>query len=248
MKKLALVLLMVLSVYLLKAETIKLTNGDWAPFCSQSLPGFGTCSMVVTEAFKEVGINVEYGFFPWKRAFENARKGNEWVGSVVWGKNSERAKDFIYPEEPVMEQKTVFFHLKDTNFDWDGTSGKLKSYKIGLTNGYSYGSFIDGKDKDASLNTEIAPHDINNMKKLLKGRIDIFPSNFAVGYQLIADNFNKADQLKFTNHELPLASSKYYLIISKAHPKSEYLLKKFNEGIAKLKAKGRIKEIFENSK
>ena len=49
-------------------DTIRLTNGDWQPFMSKNGPHHGIASHVVTEAFALVGVEVEYGFFPWKRS------------------------------------------------------------------------------------------------------------------------------------------------------------------------------------
>ncbi len=49
------------------AETIRLTNGEWQPYLSKDAPHHGFASHIVTEAFALVGVEVEYGFFPWKR-------------------------------------------------------------------------------------------------------------------------------------------------------------------------------------
>jgi len=65
------------------AETIRLTNGEWQPFLSKDAPHHGFASHIVTAAFALVGVEVEYGFFPWKRSFKLAKEGT-WDGSVVW--------------------------------------------------------------------------------------------------------------------------------------------------------------------
>ncbi len=48
------------------SKTIRLTNG-WQPYLSKDVPHHGFASHIVTEAFALVGVEVEYGFFPWKR-------------------------------------------------------------------------------------------------------------------------------------------------------------------------------------
>ena len=48
-------------------DTIRLTNGDWQPFYSKDAPHHGFVSHIITEAFALVGVETEYGFFPWAR-------------------------------------------------------------------------------------------------------------------------------------------------------------------------------------
>ncbi len=56
-------------------NTIRFTNGEWQPLMSKNGPHHGIASHVVTEAFALVGVEVEYGFSPWKRAMKLARYG-----------------------------------------------------------------------------------------------------------------------------------------------------------------------------
>lgn len=243
MKKILICVFALTLVFAIKAETIKITAGEWAPYISKSLENDGPVSQVVTEAFKEVGIDVEYGFFPWKRAFSNAEKGS-WDGTIVWNKTAEREKTMLFSEEPVFFDKTVLFHLKSTDLKWDGTKESLKPFKIGVTDGYNWGEILTKGYKDKSLQVEKTTSDLLNFKKLLKGRTDVFMCSFFVGYDIVSNNFSKADQLKFTNHPKPLFEPKgLYFLVGKANPKAKYWLGKFNEGLKKLKEKGRVKEI-----
>lgn len=58
-------------------DTIRITNGEWPPYLSKKLPHYGFASHLITEAFATVNVEVEYGFFPWKRAFRNAQEGTD---------------------------------------------------------------------------------------------------------------------------------------------------------------------------
>ncbi len=91
-------------------ETIRLTNGDWAPYMSKNLKHYGITSHIVTEAYKLEGIKVKYGFFPWARGKLLAQDG-KWDGATGWSYSDERAKHFLYSDS-IMEFKVVFFHLK----------------------------------------------------------------------------------------------------------------------------------------
>ena len=99
------------------AETIRLTNGEWQPYLSEHVPHHGLASHIITEAFTLVNVDVTYGFFPWKRSFKLAKKGEHWHGSAAWFHSEERARDF-HISNPVTEARMAFFHLKDFAFDW----------------------------------------------------------------------------------------------------------------------------------
>ena len=116
-------------------ETVRLTNGEWPPYLSEKSYKYGLYSHIVEEAFKIMGIKVEYGFFPWKRSFKLAENG-DWDGSTVWAYSPEREKKFLF-SEPIGHGCHVFFHLKDFKFDWQ-TEDDLQGIKIGGTIGYRY--------------------------------------------------------------------------------------------------------------
>ena len=67
-------------------ERIRLTNGEWAPYTSASMPGGGIMSQIITEAFALSGIKVDYVYLTsWKRAYILAAKGR-YDGSLTWAK------------------------------------------------------------------------------------------------------------------------------------------------------------------
>lgn len=166
MKKLMLLSCVFLLSLILSAETIKITSGEWAPFTSSSAEDNGVALAAVKAAFKEVGIDVEFGFFPWKRAMKNIEKNDEWEASGVWGYNEERAKSFYF-SDPICESKSVVFHLKDKEIMFNGEPESLKPYNTGITLGYSYGKDFDKAINDKIFPTETAPRDLMNFKKLL---------------------------------------------------------------------------------
>ena len=154
-------------------ETIRLASGEWAPYISESLPYYGVASRIVTEAFALKGVKVTYGFHPWKRSHTYADSG-EWDGTVVWFDTPERRK-IVYISDPVIEVKYVFFHLKSYSFSWTSIDD-LKDIKIGATLGYHYGEAFQQAEKAHVINVHRVPKDEQNFKKLLRGRIQIFPN------------------------------------------------------------------------
>lgn len=133
------------------AETIRLTNGEWAPYLSKKLPNYGFASHVVKEAFASVNINVEYDFFPWKRSFKYAKEGmglgsDIWHGTVVWLYTKERAKSFDY-SDLVINDSGVLFYLKSNPVIWESFED-LQGKTIGATAHTSYPLFEDAAQKN----------------------------------------------------------------------------------------------------
>ena len=91
------------------SKTIRLTNGEWQPFLSEHVPHYGFASHIITEAFALVGVEVEYGFFPWKRSMKLARDGT-WDGTAVWFDTEERREN-MFLTDPVVSSAMAFFHL-----------------------------------------------------------------------------------------------------------------------------------------
>lgn len=221
----------------LAAETIRITNGEWEPFHSEYVPHYGLNSHVVSEAFKMEGIKVKWGFFPWKRSFQKAKDG-EWDASATWWVSDEVKADFLI-SNPVGKTATVFFHLKSKSFDWNSIND-LKGLKIGATAEYDYGKEFMTAMRNKTIKVEIVSKDETNYKKLLKGRIEIFPNDPIVGMAQIRNSLSASQAKKLTFHPKEFGVSTLRLIISKKGKRAAYFLKKFNSGLKKLEKSGKI--------
>ena len=221
-------------------DTIRLTNGEWQPYLSKDVAHHGFASHVVTEAFAQVGVEVEYGFFPWARSFKLAKDG-KWDGSVVWVDSEERRIDFLY-SDPVVPSRFVFFHLKNTKFDWD-TYEDLTNVRIGGTLEYAYSKAFDEAEAAGIIKTNRAPDDETGLRKLLKRRIEVFPGEVMVTYAQIRDTFTEDEAALFTHHDKPIHVQPMYLLLSKKVPTSEQMRDRFNEGLRLLKESERYDQI-----
>lgn len=220
--------------------SVRLTNGEWQPYLSKDVPHYGFASHIITEAFALVGVEVEYGFFPWKRAYKLAGQ-EEWAGGAIYWDTEERRKDFYFTD-PVVPSTTVFFHLKSTAFDWE-TYEDLSAVKIGATLVYSYGNDFDAAEAAGTIKTNRAPDDESGLRKLLKGRIEVFPGEVMVTYAQIRDIFSEEQAALFTHHQKTVNDQPLYLLLSKKVPGSEEMRDRFNEGLRQLKESGRYDQI-----
>jgi len=224
-----------------KVDHIRLTSGEWAPYLSAERPHFGLAAHIVSEAFKLEGIEVEYGFFNWNRAFDQAKAGR-WNGSLVWGKKGDR-EEFFYFSDPVIREKAVLYHLKELNFHWTKYAD-LKDYTVGLTKSYHYSDQFQSAIEKGLFQVQITNKDILNFKKLLKKRIDLFPLDYVVAQDLLLNHFSIEEQQKITFHPNPVREGTQHLILSNQVPQNTNLIKRFNKGLRALKASGQYQQLW----
>ncbi|MBN1969769.1 MAG: transporter substrate-binding domain-containing protein [Candidatus Delongbacteria bacterium] len=229
--------LLFLVVFSLYGEKIVIASGDWEPFTSSRDENGKLLELIVNEVFKNAGIDVEYLYYPWKRSYELVKSGKA-DATFPWMKTEERLKEVIYPNESILLEKSVFFHLKSTNFSFTNDAD-LKKYKFGGTLGYSLVGYL----KDKGLEVDEVGNEILNFKKLLANRIDVYPTSFIVGYNLINREFPPEQAALFTNSPNIISEDEYFLVFSKSSENGKSLSEKFDKGLKMLKESGRYDEI-----
>ena len=243
---LSILILLCLPYKLAAQEAIRITNGEWEPYMSEYTLHYGVNSHIVAEAFKLEGIKVEWGFFPWKRAYQLAKKGVEWDASATWWPAKETKEAFLIGDA-VSQTSFVFFHLKDKKLDWNRFDD-LKNLRIGGTLEYDYGEAFTGFLRKYNKELDWAASDEQGYKKLLLDRIDVLPNDRIVGLQQIRNTFSIEDAERFTFHPKEFEHSTLHLIISKNSPHAEFFLERFNAGFKKLRENGKLREILDDFK
>ena len=220
------------------AETIRITTGEFAPWTSAELNHNGFTSHIISEAFKLEGYEVEFTFYPWKRAYDSVKSGEQFHATSYWYPSAERSKDFIY-SDPIQIDATVFFYMKDNPPpEWEALAD-LKGRRIGATSGFTYTKEFWDAAKSGSLDIEEANSEELNFKKLLKGRIDLFPSNPLVGQKILVEAFGLRAAEKVAYHPKPLIAPTGHLLFTRKLANAEELVAVFNRGLAKLRKSGR---------
>jgi len=220
--------------------TIRITNGEWEPFLSEYSYEYGLASHIISESFKLEGINVKWGFFPWKRSHEVAKMG-AWDASATWTPTKEREKDF-WITDTVINISYVFFYIKGRKLQWENLEGRI----VGLSRGYTYGKEIRDFIKEKKLIVDVTTKDEQNFKRLLSGRIDIFPNEPIVGYSQIRNTFTPEEVKRFTHYPKAYDKTTSCLIISKKCIKGQFFLEKFNSGLKKLKKCGKFDQMLKD--
>ena len=217
-------------------EIITISTLEYAPWAGKNLKNNGFVNHVINEAFQRKGYTVMFTYLPWKRAVAEVKSGQySALSYVYWTKD--REKEF-YLSDPISEEKIVFFHLKSNSIkDWE-TLEDLKNYKFGATRGYTYTKEFWDAANSKRLMVDVTNSDIQNFKKLLAGRIDIFPSGLVNGKSLLKKEFNPNVPPLLSFHPKPLSKTTGHLAFAKSRINSENLLRIFNQGLAQLKKEG----------
>lgn len=212
-------------------RVIHIAAGNWPPFIGQQLEDFGYVGKTITEAFAQQGYQVEFHFFPWKRAYKQASEG-KFAATAVWMFAEERTEHFLF-SDAVAQEQFVFFHRKDKPFQWQ-TLSDLKGLHLGGGLGYSYGTDLDEMlaREEITINRVEDP---NKAFQLLKyRRVELVPEEKHIGMFTLSKLPIETQQL-ITYHPKPFLSNDSYLMFSKAHPEANELLKIFNQGLKKVK-------------
>ncbi len=227
------------------SEEITIAVGDWPPYLSEKLKHKGIVAHMLTDIFKEEGYDVTITFFPWTGAY-NVAKIDKQNMTGVWMHKPEREKDFYY-SDPVLNEQFVFFHLKSFNFNWN-TLDDLQGLVIGGVKEYSYGADFDEALKSGKISIERVPRKHQNWRKLLLGRILLYPEEINVGYSSLKQRFNTDRASLITHHPKPFLNNLSYLLFPKSSKKSLIYMKKFNSRLKLFRKNGRYDNYFKSFK
>jgi len=224
-------------------ETILIGVSDWPPYLAQNLQYNGIAAQVIRESFASEGFKTELSFLPWKRAYKSAERG-DLAGTFGWGWRADRVKHFYYSDN-VFDSKQVFFHLKKYKFDWKSVVD-LEGISIGGTIGYKYEKKFDDAEKAGKLYVDRALSDHHNFKKLVSGRIDIFPMEIAGGIEMLIREYGPGIMELVTYHPKPLVVEPIFLLISRKNKDNKRILESFNKGLRTLKSNGTYDQYFDD--
>lgn len=235
-------LLLMTAVTCMAGGTLAFSVGEYHPFMSDSLKHQGIASRIVAEAYRTEGLDISVTTLPWKRAYEEARKGEDYVGSFVWFKNPRRERDFLF-SDPVIEERQVLFHIKGKAFDWKNVTD-LRQYSLAAISGFSYGEDFDRAAIAKELNLVRMTESSQCLDLLVMNRVDAFPQVLEVCYETIRKVFPPETAALITHHPKVLHTGYSYLMISRNVENGPELLRQFNRGLKELKRSGRFEQIF----
>jgi len=213
-----------------------MATGEWRPYTSSTMEGYGEFTRRVSAVVEEMGRKAEYRFYPWARCYDAVVKGRVWA-AFPYARSEERAREVWY-SKPLSLSRTLFFYYDPPGdpkrFEVEALSD-LKRYRVGGVTGYFYEEMF----REAGLDIDYANKEVQGMEKLRRGRIDLMPVNEHVGRELVREHFPEdADRFKTLDHVLSV--NDLSLIVSRSYPGSKQLLRAFDAALERCKEKGTI--------
>ncbi|MBF0264167.1 MAG: transporter substrate-binding domain-containing protein [Gammaproteobacteria bacterium] len=215
---------------------IKIATLDWQPYVDKNSDNKGFTAEIVTRAFQQSGYQVEIDFMPWSRVLKEVEIGN-YDAMFPSYESPQRRKKYLF-SKPFAHSPLVLFQRQGLNLTFNKLED-LKPYKIGVVRGY-----VNTKAFDAAsfLNKKETKNDLQNIKKLVKNRIDLAVIDKYAALDLIKQHkIKKADKLSFI--EAPLENKPLYLCVSKKIKDSSVILEAFQKGLDQLKESGEVEKI-----
>lgn len=224
-----------------QAEMLKFCGdkAGWPPYTYEAGGEIRGYDLDVLDAIlTPAGVKYEVQMLPWKRCMQDTDTGKVHV-ALSASANDERRKtfrltDYYYTVQP------SFIYQKDKFPDGIQMSAEdaNKQYKICGLRGYNYAGF--------GIDSEKVDRNTNNFEQLLSktsaGRCDIALARYEIlaGFELIGQKL--LDDSWGYNAIPGIEGDKFYMLVSRNTPNSEQLEKQLSDGIAKLRADGKLDE------
>jgi polar amino acid transport system substrate-binding protein len=228
------------------ADTILLKSDIWCPYnCDPDAPLPGYAIEMAEKIFKKAGHTLKYETAPWSRSLKLVRDGR--ITAVV-GVTRNEAPELIFPKEEFGISVIHFFKRKGYPWKFTGIES-LKEVVVGIMAEYEYGAELDAyfernanTGKVESIRAE-APL-ILNIRKLLRGRIDVIPEDKSVFLQTarslgVLEETEDAGVDPIMSRE-GLDESKLYMAFSPKNPKSKEYAKLIATGIREMRMSGEL--------
>lgn len=213
------------------------TGNNYPPFTDEKLPRRGMITEIVELAFQKVGYETTIAFRPWKRGYEETKKG-VFVGTFPYIKTEERLKDFYY-SQAINTVYTRVFVLRDSSIR---ELQDLKGQRICIPLGYGVSERFNNLLRKGFFSEEANPVNLEGcLRMMLSGRKDFFIINEINGWSTIRDTFQSKEN--FRTLDAVFKEETHHLIIPKTYKNSKKILEDFNIGLEKIRREGILKGV-----
>ncbi len=161
---------------------------------------------LVSHVLHALGYQVHIRFVPWPRALALIQAGEaDAILDASKGESNERLRSFVFPREPLSISSSSLFYRKSEPFAYENLAS-LSGKRVAVVRGYNYSANFMSADyfsRDPGVSHE------QNMKKLVRGRVDLALIDTAVGLYLTRhlhlEEQIASDPMRFISGELYLA-------------------------------------------
>jgi len=224
----------------LPAQTVKFSVGEWAPFTGEKIDKNGMAVEIVQAAAAAGGLKATFDWGPWKRAEASVVEGTAF-GTFPYTDIAERKGKFLFSDTLFSSSFAVLTFTgnpKSKAFAYTGLEA-FKGLKVGVTAGTDAVKLP--LEKAGALVEETPSLDLS-IKKLELGRIDLIVDDRAVTFDALQKLFPGDARFVFLDKAFGDKTA-FKVMASMKFPDAPALVKKFNEGLAKIQADGTYQKI-----
>lgn len=213
-----------------RQPAVRIVMCEWVPYTTATLPDYGALAEMARIALQLRGLETQFSIVPWARAVSMMQQGEADALLPVY--MSENNLKRYHLSESVLDVDSVFMRLKETDIPYT-TPQNLQGWRIGTVQHTSYKKNL--ADLGIFLVEEV-PHEIQNYRKLVAGRIDMMLDTRETLERML-DSL-PADERKETVFLDPPLHTKSLHMAFAPTSRGRQLRNIFNEGMNEVRAKG----------
>jgi polar amino acid transport system substrate-binding protein len=219
-----------------QARKLLLAATEYPPYYSESLDRGGPVAELTVSALRNAGYEVEVRFMPWARALRLGEQGKVDGLIGVW-RSPERERAFFY-SEPVVSNRIVLCRRGTSGPDRFTNWEAIRPFMVGVVRGYANPEGLAA----AGVGTEAVTDDLQNLRKLMAGHIDLALIDSRVEQYLAKRHLGPTAAL-IDCLQPPVQEHPQYLVVSRSTVGGEAIVAGFNEQMQRLRRSGEFKGI-----
>ena len=233
-----LALLFCLACGALAAEPLTLlAEDDWFPYAfARDGQADGMAVEIVREAYRLVGVAVQFRTMPYARCMQLVEVGRE-IGCFDSLQDITTLPMFRFGQQPLFSATiAIYGHQPESGM----TVAALADKRVGVTNGYTYGNEVE---QNSSMRKDWAVSDLASLRKLALGRLD-----YALVYTRVADALLKRNPRELAGLVYRVGTvldNPLYVSFSRRNLHSEAAMIQLDHGLKLLHQQGKYQPIID---
>lgn len=230
--------LVLLPLYGVAAETLRLVADPWPPFNDQALLNNGVASDLVSTALSRAGYASTYAQVPWERAVHGLQQ--DIYDVLINARYTDERATFGHYSQPYLINRIRFLQRKGSQISFKQLPD-LYPYSIAVVRGYAYSSEFD---QDSQLTKVGAGGFAMGARMLHARRVQLtLEDELVARFHLSRELASIREQLEFLPQ--PLSENGLHILVSRNHPQHQQIADAFNKAIEEMRVDGSYAQIFQ---
>lgn len=226
------------------APTLVIATTEYPPYTSEHYYEQGFMNHVIRLVMERQGYHVEFVYLPWARAMREGKVGN--YDALSYGYYKAEREEAFYVSDNISNERLVFFTRKSLGLSNWKNLDELAPLKMGVTRGYSYNLKVWDYIEANSMASFVVNSDVQNLRLLVRERIDLFPIEAAVGWYLLNTHFSPEEVAQIETLPNSVMDTSTHLMFPKAAVNSKAHFEAFNRGLAELKSGNEFAKMYQD--